>query len=254
MAKSWSVFAITIIFVLSFSVVTVAQTSRPAGESAAKAIPRTSDGKPDLSGVWWQYDNSRGKRTGLPLTEWAAEQYQYNRDPRPGGENRGRIELDPRAGKDCFPPSTNFLMTYGDPFEIIQSPRRVLVFYEYDQWIRQLWLDDKAPDNVEDLDLSWMGTSFAKWDGDTLVVDTVRMHPISWLDGAGNVRSDQLRIEERFRRTSYETLDVETRFTDPIAFTMPWTQTMRYEFKPGWKLSERIYCEERWQQRGIYGY
>jgi len=248
------VLVISMTLVLSYSTSAIAQTSGQTGGSATKAVPRTADGKPDLSGVWWQYQNSRGKRTGLPLTQWAAEQYDYNRDPRPGGENRGRIELDPRAGKDCFPPSTNFLMTYGDPFEIIQSPRRILIFYEYDQWIRQFWLDEEAPENVEDLDLTWMGTSFAKWEGDTLVVDTVRMHPISWLDGAGNVRSEKLRTEERFRRVSYETLEVETTFTDPIAFTMPWKQMMRYEFKPDWKLSERIYCEERWQQRGIYGY
>jgi hypothetical protein len=140
-------------------------------------------------------------------------------------------------------------MTYDDPFEILQTPRKLHIFYEYDHWIRQIWLNEQLPENLEEVELTWMGTSVGKWDGDTLVVDTVRMRDESWFDGDGHARSTELRIVERFRRVKYDILEVESTFTDPQMFSKPWTQTMRYEFRPDWKILERVYCDDRFQKR-----
>jgi hypothetical protein len=174
--------------------------------------------------------------------------FEYNTDERPGGEGRVKIELDTRS--HCAPASVQFLMTYNDPFEIIQSANRVLIFYEYDHLVRQIWLDEKLPANLEDIDLTWIGSSFGRWEGDTLVVDTVRMHPDILFDNAGHVKSEELRFVERFRRVG-DKLEVETTFTDEKAFTRPWSQKMIYDLKPDWKLKERVFCEDKYK-KGIY--
>src|SRR5713226_2457348 len=100
---------------LAFSSLALAQSAQQAGAAKAQAATRP----PDLSGVWEVAPRSANagvaRTDSMPLTPWAAEVYEYNRDPRKGGENRGKIELDPRS--HCFPPSTQFLMSYTDPFE-----------------------------------------------------------------------------------------------------------------------------------------
>jgi len=221
----------------------VAQATQQRETAKTQATTRT----PDLSGVWAIAGFGEGRRREpLPLTQWATDLYEYNRDPRPGGENRGRIELDPRAGKDCFPPSPNFLMSYQDPFQIIHvSPNQVLLLFEYDHWTRQIWLNEERPDFV---DLTWMGNSIGKWDGDTLVVDTVRMHDGSWFDGAGHVRSTELHMVERFKRVKQDRLEIDFTFDDPKAFTRPWSEKRAYNLKPDWKILERVYCDSRFQK------
>jgi hypothetical protein len=234
---------LAVLTVLAIPPAALVQTTQQHREAPkTQATTRT----PDLSGVWERVSGEGRRTEPLPLTPWAAELYEYNRDPRPGGENRGRIELDPRAGKDCFPPSPNFLMSYQDPFQIVHvSPNQVLIFFEYDHWVRQIWLNEQRPDFV---DLTWMGHSIGKWDGDTLVVDTVRMHNGSWFDGAGHVRSTELHMVERFKRASQDRLEIDFTFEDPKAFTKPWSEKRAYTLKPDWKVLERVYCDSRFQK------
>jgi hypothetical protein len=233
----------TVLAMLTVLFISPAHLTRAAQQGQATGIQgRTTD----LSGVWAITRFGERRSEPLPLTPWAAELYEYNRDPRPGGENRGRIELDPRASEDCFPPSPNFLMRYQDPFQIIHvSPNQILLFFEYDHWVRQISLNEERPDFV---DLTWMGNSIGKWDGDTLVVDTVRMHDGSWFDGAGHVRSIELKMLERFKRVRQDLLEIDVTFEDPKAFTRPWSEKRAYELKPDWKILERVYCDSRFQK------
>lgn len=141
-------------------------------------------------------------------------------------------------------------MTWNLPFEIIQGPNRVLLMYEYDHWVRRISMNEQHP---KDLELTWMGHSIGKWEGDTLVVDTVGMHDDSWLDQAGHERTTNLHIVERFRRVKHDTLEVEITIEDPALYTKPWTRKMTYELRPDYQIEEQVFCDDRYK-RGLYFY
>ena len=107
-------------------------------------------------------------------------------------------------------------------FEIVQSPSVVYILHEFGRGIRRIYMDGR--EHPAGWPFGWMGLSTGKWEGDTLVVDTVGLHgyPRMWLDVAGTPHSDQLHIVERFRRMDPEHLEVEFLFEDPEAFTRPW--------------------------------
>ena len=234
---------------LTVSPVLLAQTPARPGPGTAK--PST----PDLSGVWgapdWDGDPTsapppgaepQGNREPIPYQKWAQEKYIYAKDP---FNERVRIELDPM--NRCFPPSPFQLMGNRDPFEVIQLPGRVLLYSEYNRELRQVWMNEKHPD---DLDPTWLGHSVGAWDGDTLVVDTVAIDDRnSW---GGFVHTDALHLIERIRRVDRETLEVVMTIDDPKAYTKPWTRSVTRKLRPAWRITPSILCDERYKM-GIYG-
>src|SRR5262249_50425191 len=122
------------------------------------------------------------------------------------------------------------------------TPKRVMIIYEYDHTVRQIWTDGrKHPDPI---DLSWVGHSIGTWEGDTLVVDTVGMRPENWLTYSQNpyVASAALRITERYRRVDNDTLDITVTYEDPKAFAKPWTQRIFRRLRPKWEIAEDVRC------------
>ena len=242
------------VFVLAFSSVLFAQTAARVG-SGNKPIARTPDGQPDLSGVWgapdWDSDptthapaapQNPANREPVPYQKWAEEKYRYGKDP---FNDRMRIELDPT--NRCFPPPPTQLMSNRDPFEIILTPGRVLLISEFNREVRQIWMNEQHP---PDLDLSWMGHSVGKWDGDTLVVDTVAVDDRnSW---GGFVHTDALHVVERIRRVDQVTLEIVMTIEDTKAYTKPWTRTIVRKLRPGWRITPSILCDERYKTN-IYG-
>ena len=105
----------------------------------------------------------------------------------------------------CAPFGIPRLMNHAGPFEVLQTPGRVLMLFETGNSIRQIWMDGRG--HPEDLDPSWMGHAIGHWEGDTLVVDTIGMTDKSWLDTAGHPHSDALHIVERIRRVDHDTLE-----------------------------------------------
>ena len=85
-----------------------------------------------------------------------------------------------------------------------------------------------------------MGHSVGKWEGDTLVVDTIGLTEKSWLDRAGHPHSDALHIIERIRRVDHETLKFDLTFQDANAFTRPWTGQKRFSLVPGGEIMEYV--------------
>ena len=179
------------------------------------------------------------------MQPWAEERYNYNRSPE--GDLRGREELDP--SRNCFPPGPTRILFYPYPFEIIQLPDRVLLLFEFDHWVRQIWTDGRGhPDGYP---VTYMGHSTGKWDGDTLVVDTVGINEkSSWIDRAGTPHSDALRVVERYRRLDHDTLEIEFLFDDPKAYTKPWGGKKVYKLGPGWEIMEFITCEDQLKIKG----
>jgi hypothetical protein len=127
--------------------------------------------------------------------------------------------------------------------EIIQVPGRVLMRWESRDALRQIWTDGRK--HPEDPYL-WMGHSIGRWDGNTLVVDTIGLNEHTWLDEAGHPHSDALHVVERIRRIDAKTMEVEVTFEDPKTFTAPFKGTLTYELSPpGTELQEYIVCEDR---------
>jgi hypothetical protein len=211
---------------------------------------------PDFSGVWQGPTQGQFKRTDMfpeekgrgfaftaeqpPMQPWAEQKYKANHAPDDQPNDHGRTELDP--GMRCFPPGPTWLLTQPRPFEIFQVPGRMLIVYEWDHWVRPIWTDGRG--HLKDADPTWMGHSIGKWDGDTLIVDTVGLNDKTWLDMAGHVHTEDLHVVERWRRTKPDTLVVDIVFDDPKAYTKPWKGQKVFKLHPDWEVQEHVGCED----------
>jgi len=264
-------FMYSVALIALVSTVLQSQTPQTVAKPSANSIkpaPRLADGKPDLSGVWGVTDRAPGidttareesvfleKLYGRLMNErpartpWAEERFLYNDDPRKSedgldGDFGAREELNP--AEHCVPYGPSMLIIDNGAvgvggYEIIQSPKRLLIIYERDHTVRQIWMDGRQHPSKDDLEYTFMGHSIGRWDGDTLVVDTVGLRNEPWLDGGGNVSSKQLHMEERYQRLDRDTLKVQLTLTDPIAFTKPWVRTTYRRLRP-WDLAEDVRC------------
>jgi hypothetical protein len=106
--------------------------------------------------------------------------------------------------------------------------------------MRQIYMNRQHP---KDVDASYSGDAIGKWQGDTLVVDTIGFNDKTWLDGGGLPHSEALHVIERLRRTDHDTLVDDIMIEDPMAYTKPLTDRQVYKLKPGWEIGEYV-CEE----------
>lgn len=130
-------------------------------------------------------------------------------------------------------------------FELVHTEDRILQFFEYRHDWREIWMDGRELPEIEDVPLRWNGHSVGRWEGDTLVVESVGFDDRSWLDKLGYPHSDQMHVEERYRRVDAETLELVITVTDPVVYTRPWqSDTKRFELNrekhEDW--DEQIYC------------
>jgi len=107
------------------------------------------------------------------------------------------------------------------PFEFISAEGRVLMHVQYHEVWRTIWTDGRElPKNP---DPAWNGYSVAHWEGDTFVIESTGYDDRTWLDRIGDPRSSEGVLEERWRRTDIDTLQVDLKLTDPKFYTKPWT-------------------------------
>ena len=229
--------------VLAFSSVLLAQSAQQSG--VAKAQTQTAASTPDLSGVWSARTyRSVNPTEPPPFQPWAAEQFKTIRMGTLDEKDKGRDDMDPIL-LHCAPAGLTRIMVFPRPFEIIQIPGRVLMIFEWDHWVRQIWMDGR--EHPEDPDPSWMGHSIGSWDGDTLVVDTVGLmgDNKTWLDSMGHMHTDAMHVVERIRRVAQDSLEVEYTFDDPKAYTKLWKGKLGFQLRPGWEITEMVNCENR---------
>lgn len=223
--------------------------------AAAPAAPRTTalyaDPKqPDLTGVWlvtgW-FSLSPDKAIPKLLPPYDA---LYAR--RMKAFNAGKPIDDVTA--DCLPPGMPHIQVVPYPFEIMQTPGRVTMLYEYAGQVRRIYLDGREP---KDPDPTYYGTSVGHWEGDTLVVTTRNIREDTQDDFSGLPHSDALTITERFRRTGPDALEDRITLTDPKAYAEPFTVTRVYKLHPDWTIGEYV-CEEnnrnKIQENGVTGF
>ncbi len=235
--------------------------------------PKTSYGKPDLSGVW-MYSRPPGAtapapqattqqapqatpgagaasadiippavrtsqfwnlgaafKDGLPFQPWAAELH------------RKRVASNSEDNPDahCLPLGVMQLHTHGQPRKMIQTPGVILIVYEANAGLRQIFTDGRPL--PKDPEPWWFGYSTGKWDGDTLVVESNGFRDLGWLDVEGSPLTSSGKIIERFRRPDYGHLEIEVTIDDPKAYTKPWTVTVHQHILPDTELIEFV-CQE----------
>jgi hypothetical protein len=223
--------------------------------------PRAGDGKPDLSGLWMPQDTLRpspdkpvngfqatgqyadvgtGMKGGVPYQPWAAalikKRIEENHKDQPDGK--------------CLPLSPVQLHTHPSLKRMVQTPG-LLIFLD-ERWtnFRVIYTDGR-PLPV-DPQPSWLGYSTAKWDGDTLVVQTNGLKDDTYLDYIGSTLTSSGKMTERFRRVNYGNLEIEITIDDPKAYTKPWTFTVKQAIMLNTDLLEG-FCENERDQTHIVG-
>lgn len=204
----------------------LAQTATP--QPAAQSSSRV----PDLSGNWavkpggtsWDpSDPSGSKPEQLPLTPWGLERLRAARPP--FGAKQTFAPNDPHQ-RYCDPPGTLRMYSYPWQFTILQTPAQVYLLFEYLHVWRIVTMDRP---HSKDLDSTWLGDSVGRYEGDTLVIDTVGFNDKTWLDNVGHPHSDELHTVERLRRLNQDTLELELTIEDPKAYTHSFTSKRTFK-------------------------
>jgi hypothetical protein len=246
--------------------------------------PRTADGKPDLSGLWEIYlssiaaapppgqaspsrslqDQADGadNQLGLPA---ATPPHDPKAPPRAtffdiganieGGppfqdwarELRAQRMADNQKDNpdaNCLPMGFMQLHLHPQPRKIVQTPELIVIMYEGNQGLRQIFMDGRELPKVnEDLQPWWYGYSIGHWEGDTLVVESVGFREDGWLDVYGSPLTDKGKLIERWRRPDYGHLEIDVTVDDPKAYTKPFTVRVSHQLTVDQELIEFI-CNE----------
>jgi hypothetical protein len=213
----------------------------PRGLAQTRSRPAPTQGDwlaisklPDFAGVWeiplGPTRGLIGPQARLPLTpEYAA---------RKRTREASGVEDDQTA--NCLPPGMPVIMSWPYPMEFLLTPGKVTILLESFSQIRHIYTDGRAL--PQDPDPKFNGTSVGRWEGDTLVAETVGFSPLT--DIERNVpHSDKMRFIERFRLTDADTMAIETTLIDPEALTTPFTTTRVLKRHRTWTLAEYV-CEE----------
>jgi hypothetical protein len=219
--------------------------------------PRTADGKPDLSGIWnyagvlgfrggpppsppgappqatfWNIE--AGIKEGLPFQPWARELRQQ------------RMAANSKDNPDaaCLPIGYMQSHTHSQPRKMMQTPDAIVILYEANGGVRQIFLDGR-PAPPPDAEPWWWGYSRGRWEGDTLVVESTHFKDGGWLDVNGAPLTSAGRIIERFRRPNLGTLEIDVTIDDPKAYTRPWTVRVNQRLLPDADLIEFVCLENQ---------
>src|SRR5688500_2425276 len=189
--------------------------------------PRGPDGKPDLTGIW-SGPNPEAVLDPANEKPWVNElvrqrQHEYHRG---------------RPSYQCLPsgPEADTFLGWK---RILQTPTMIAMLND-DLSYRIIHMDGReleanpAP--------SWMGYSVGRWDGDTLIVESAGYNDKTWLSRYGQPHTEALRVSERYRRRDFGHLQVEVTFTDPALYAKPWGFTADMALNADTEMLESI-CE-----------
>ncbi len=235
--------------------VAVSITAMPSvtGQSRTSGIPRLN-GKPDLNGLWqtintanWDIQAHSAKpalamRPGPVVPVPAKEVLAFGAvGAVPAGlgvvdgndlpylpealkkkeENQANwLTRDPEI--KCYLPGVPRATYMPFPFQIFQGDGTFFIAYEYAGAVRNIYMKAPQPAAID----SWMGESYGRWEGDTLVVEVSGFNDQSWFDRAGNHHTEQLKVTERYTMTGPDHINYQATITDPGTFSKPWTMSM----------------------------
>jgi hypothetical protein len=203
----------------------------PSAQGQSRAIPRTADGKPNLQGIWQVVNSANwdlephsaedGIPGGVGVVEGGTIPYLPAALAKRNENRANRKTADPVS--KCFIPGVPRVTYMPYPFQIVQTPKYMVMSYEFAHTQRIIYTDGSP--HVEALEF-WMGDSRARWEGDTLVVDVIDLNDKTWFDNAGNYHSDQLHVVERYSFIDADHLNYEATIEDPKVFSRAWKISM----------------------------
>ena len=245
--------------VLTFALVPLAQRPSAPASERAKAIP-------DLSGIWnasggalvsgpgayrpaprdgqGGIPSNRFTREEPPMQPSALQSFKAARAGR-GPEERPREQVDQLFYPYCMPHGFPRVYTTPLALEIVQTTNQVYMLFEASNMVRRIYLDGRK--HLEGWVPTFTGVSHGKWDGDTLVVETDNILSLdghSWIDSFGHPFSDSLRVTERIRRVSHDSLQIDLLFDDPKTYTKPWGGRKLFQLQPTWDMTDYEACED----------
>jgi hypothetical protein len=196
--------------------------------------PRTVDGKPNLSGLWQRISPKYERNIAADLKPgevqpWAEALVQQRTED---------LQKD-HMSVQCLPWGPNYSNSVRKA-KIVQTPDLILILDE-DLTYRQIFLDGRALETHPNP--SWMGYSVGHWEGDTLVVESFGFNDRTWLDRNGHPHTEALRMTERYRRRDFGFLEIEITLDDPAAYARPWTVALSAELAADTELLESV-CNE----------
>jgi hypothetical protein len=215
--------------------------------------PRLQDGKPDFSGIWisdrtkpgektvsdasslpsgWQMANlGKNMEGGLPYQPWLVPIVK---------ERTANLALDDPHIR-CLP--DNFLRAYGLPhmLKFVHKPGLLIMLNEMNAGYRQVFTDARPlPDQPAP---AWQGYSSAKWNGDTLVIDTIGLRDDTWIDWNGSVLTESAKVHEEMRRPDFGHIEIKVTVDDPKAYTKPWSVTLNQRIVVDAELIDEVCLE-----------
>jgi hypothetical protein len=211
-----------------------------AAQTAAYRAPRAADGHADLGGIWqainsanwdledhsaqpgtmWQTGSIDAEPAGQSVVEGGSIPYKPEKLAKKKDNFANRRTNDPEA--KCYMPGVPRANYMPYPFQIIQSPKGILMVYEFASANRFV-NTGKAEEAGSD---TWMGTNNAHWEGDTLVIDVTGLNGLAWFDRAGDYASNNLHVVERYTRVDPYHINYEATIEDPSVFTRTWKISM----------------------------
>ena len=223
------------------------------GQTRTPNIPRLN-GKPDLNGIWqamntanWDIQAHNAKPAlamrpgpivpvpakeviafgavgsvpaGLGIVDGDEIPYRPEALAKKKENEANWLQRDPEI--KCYLPGVPRATYMPFPFQIFQSDKAVFMAYEYAGAVRNIYLKDPGPPQVD----TWMGQSVGRWEGDTFVIDVNGLNDMSWFDRAGNHHSESMKVTERYTMTSPDHIQYEATIEDPRTFTRPWKISM----------------------------
>lgn len=219
--------------------------------------PRTADGHPDFSGLWerpYTPDMSAYGRNQTP------DQSLPDAPKAPGGRAGARApkqlpftELGEKEWKaydaangdytgSCMPFGLIRSINSPDPLQLMQNAKYLGELFEQNTWFHLVRIGSEHPP-ANRLTPTWFGDSVGKWDGDTLVIDTIGFNGRTRLDTIGHPHSAQMHVIERYSRPDMGHINYEITIDDPVTYTRPWKNTRVFTLRPDWEIMEYS-CEE----------
>jgi hypothetical protein len=219
--------------------------------------PRLPDGKPDFSGIWHasrrlacnpdisrfipcdaEIGGSPQARNygvdmpgGLPYQPWAAALVEQR--------TADQSVDDPHVR--CLPDNPPRPWTMPHLTKAVHTPKLLVLLYEVNAMYRQIFIDGRPL--PEDPSPGWNGYSSARWDGDTLVVETAGFRDNLWIDMSGSPMSGAAKLTERIRRPNFGSLELEIAVDDPKVYTHPWTVKMTQKIELDTELIDEFCLE-----------
>lgn len=237
--------------------------------------PRGPDRKPDLSGVWATdgtppEENKRlipgiadfvvpgddPSRFSKYFFNFFADLNRQEEDlltPAAAALFRSRLDAteDLSPSSRCLPSALPMAALLPLPYKIVQTSRETLILYEVDNLFRQIYTDGRT--HTADASPTWLGYSIGRWEGETFVAETAGFNDLAWLDGAGHPRSEKLKLTERFTRRDFGHMNIAFTVEDPAMYTRPVTIRVSATLQPDTDVQEYICLENQKLRASVNG-